>query len=465
MSKMENQMLYLKLFAGDMEVAEGCLFLLHLYAENGQFCEGLDNLAIRHSCTLNLAFATVVHLGPAPEDDPGEQALREGRDPRPLLVEFMKSISPSLLEVSGLPEFGDDLVAFRHRWGLIGRDIEWETRWQVLVLSTLSRLQGVPLWKAADERQAAIVLGVVPEITVSVSPFDIARQGASGLAKNLSAGLGQGFSRPRPHRERSLIWLYERLAFGAPTTGNRRNLQRVHKAKRHRRRTGGRGSGEKSDPQRCRPPGAAPASRVAERQEKRPCNRENDNAVGKLSLSQLSWGWGIYRMICPVSWWHGVHQLFRSGRAPSSKPPGPSDANQARDTTGRSSRHRWSYAGRRIRTGVRPRTSIKRSESHPLEPGAPRRAPTVTPSEASLRGRIGAYCLHATHDPRKTTAAGRAAFLARFEREVDPEGLLTVEERIRRAEAARKAYFARLALKSAQAGRRSSRSTTHRSGR
>ena len=78
----------------------------------------------------------------------------------------------------------------------------------------------------------------------------------------------------------------------------------------------------------------------------------------------------------------------------------------------------------------------------------------VTPKEASLRGRIGAYALHARHDPKATTANARAAFLAKFEREVDPLGELTPEERARRAGYARKAYFARLALRSAVARRR-----------
>jgi hypothetical protein len=48
----------------------------------------------------------------------------------------------------------------------------------------------------------------------------------------------------------------------------------------------------------------------------------------------------------------------------------------------------------------------------------------------------------------------RQAFLDRFEREVDPDGTLPPAERARRAEHARKAYFAKLALKSAQARRR-----------
>jgi hypothetical protein len=75
----------------------------------------------------------------------------------------------------------------------------------------------------------------------------------------------------------------------------------------------------------------------------------------------------------------------------------------------------------------------------------------MTREERSLRARIGAYSLHAKYDPRVTTEPARKAFLARFEREVDPEGVLPLAERLRRAEYARKAYFARLALASAKA--------------
>jgi hypothetical protein len=71
------------------------------------------------------------------------------------------------------------------------------------------------------------------------------------------------------------------------------------------------------------------------------------------------------------------------------------------------------------------------------------------PADMALRGRIGAYRLHATHDPRETTVNARAAFLGRFEREVDPEGILPQSERQRRAEYARRAYFAQLARASA----------------
>jgi hypothetical protein len=79
---------------------------------------------------------------------------------------------------------------------------------------------------------------------------------------------------------------------------------------------------------------------------------------------------------------------------------------------------------------------------------------TYDPQEMARRGRIGAYRLHSTHDPKETTKAAREAFMARFEREVDPDGTLAPEERSRRAEAARKAYFAQLAHKSAKARRR-----------
>jgi hypothetical protein len=77
----------------------------------------------------------------------------------------------------------------------------------------------------------------------------------------------------------------------------------------------------------------------------------------------------------------------------------------------------------------------------------------VSPGEQSLRGRLAAHVLHARRDPRQTTANGRAAFLARFEREVDPAGVLDPTERRRRAEHARRAYFTRLALASVVARR------------
>ena len=53
-------------------------------------------------------------------------------------------------------------------------------------------------------------------------------------------------------------------------------------------------------------------------------------------------------------------------------------------------------------------------------------------SANALRGRIGAFRLHATHDPRETTRAARDAFMRRFEHEVDPASALP-EESVRAA--------------------------------
>lgn len=74
---------------------------------------------------------------------------------------------------------------------------------------------------------------------------------------------------------------------------------------------------------------------------------------------------------------------------------------------------------------------------------------SLTPAERSLRGRIGAYRLHALHDPKQTTAKARSAFLARFLDEQPTD--LPEPERIRRATAARRSHMAALAYRSARA--------------
>jgi hypothetical protein len=80
---------------------------------------------------------------------------------------------------------------------------------------------------------------------------------------------------------------------------------------------------------------------------------------------------------------------------------------------------------------------------------------TTTSAAASLLGRIGAHSKWSkTPDRSAATAPARRAFLERFEREVDPDNTLPADERARRAGHARKAYFQRLALKSANARRK-----------
>jgi hypothetical protein len=88
------------------------------------------------------------------------------------------------------------------------------------------------------------------------------------------------------------------------------------------------------------------------------------------------------------------------------------------------------------------------SSRAPARPGQER-----TPAERTLQARMAAHLMHARNDSRVTSAPGRTAFLVRFEREVDPDGILDPEERARRAEQARSAYFARLSLAAAKARR------------
>jgi hypothetical protein len=78
--------------------------------------------------------------------------------------------------------------------------------------------------------------------------------------------------------------------------------------------------------------------------------------------------------------------------------------------------------------------------------------PSVGRARRALQARMAAHALHArVEDPASHTAPARKVFLSRFEREVDPEGVLEPQERARRAEHAKKAYFTRLALASSKA--------------
>ena len=77
--------------------------------------------------------------------------------------------------------------------------------------------------------------------------------------------------------------------------------------------------------------------------------------------------------------------------------------------------------------------------------------PRFDPAVMALRGRVGAYTVHASYDPKVTTGPARAAFRAKFEHEVDPDNVLSPAERQRRGAMAYKAHMARLALKAAKA--------------
>jgi hypothetical protein len=78
-----------------------------------------------------------------------------------------------------------------------------------------------------------------------------------------------------------------------------------------------------------------------------------------------------------------------------------------------------------------------------------------SPAERSLRARAAAYTKWAyVADRTAATEVARRASHDRFHRLVDPDGVLPPEERAKRAESARRAFYADMARKSAAARRR-----------
>ena len=76
----------------------------------------------------------------------------------------------------------------------------------------------------------------------------------------------------------------------------------------------------------------------------------------------------------------------------------------------------------------------------------------LTPAERTLRARLAAYSMHAAG--KTNTRAATAASEARWAKQVDPDGVLSPDERERRASAAKKAHYTKLAFLSAKARRR-----------
>lgn len=83
--------------------------------------------------------------------------------------------------------------------------------------------------------------------------------------------------------------------------------------------------------------------------------------------------------------------------------------------------------------------------------------PPVPPSEIRLARQLGAFVSWSkTTDRSARTAAARKNSPGsddRWLREVDPEGVLPIEQRTQRARAAKSAYFTKLSLASARARR------------
>lgn len=101
---------------------------------------------------------------------------------------------------------------------------------------------------------------------------------------------------------------------------------------------------------------------------------------------------------------------------------------------------------------------IESLDAHEIEDQAPRKKgpgiTDLTPEERSQRARLAAHTLHSKVDARKHTEPGRAALRARWEAEVDPDGILPEAERQRRAKHAQAAHMTRMALRSSVARRK-----------
>lgn len=75
----------------------------------------------------------------------------------------------------------------------------------------------------------------------------------------------------------------------------------------------------------------------------------------------------------------------------------------------------------------------------------------MTPEQRSLAAQVAVHTSWAnTRDRTARTAPATAASMARFEKQVDPDGLMDATTRAKAAENARKAYFLGLAAKSAK---------------
>jgi hypothetical protein len=82
---------------------------------------------------------------------------------------------------------------------------------------------------------------------------------------------------------------------------------------------------------------------------------------------------------------------------------------------------------------------------------------TLTPAQRSMRARIAANIRWSREDPKPNAVRAQAGLLAKFVDQVDPGRALPEAERIRRAEAARRAHMQQLAFRSSKARTRNDR--------
>ena len=75
----------------------------------------------------------------------------------------------------------------------------------------------------------------------------------------------------------------------------------------------------------------------------------------------------------------------------------------------------------------------------------------MTPEQRQMRARAGGYARAALYSSAEIVGPARRGFLARFTRQVDPDGTLDIAERERRARAALRSHMQVLALRSSLA--------------
>jgi len=76
----------------------------------------------------------------------------------------------------------------------------------------------------------------------------------------------------------------------------------------------------------------------------------------------------------------------------------------------------------------------------------------MTPAQRVLRAKVAAHTSWAgTANRVERTSAARQAANDRFAKQVDPDGVLSPEERALRAQSARRAHFSQMAMKSSKA--------------
>ena len=104
-----------------------------------------------------------------------------------------------------------------------------------------------------------------------------------------------------------------------------------------------------------------------------------------------------------------------------------------------------------------PRKRASRPKPEPMQPAQPVQAghrgehepqgfAKLSPEQRKANARVGGLMLAATHDMNAVAAHARRGLWESYLRKADPDNKLPEKERVRRAEALRKAHYAKMSL-------------------